>query len=166
MSHNGKGKIWAGLAAGLAGGLAASFAMNGYQSLWNKVAGQDESKSKDPSDNPTVKTAAAVSKAFGHRLREDEKMTAGPLVHYIFGTAVGGAYGVAAELSSKACLAAGLPFGAAVWLGADGIALPRLRLTPPAAEAPVSTHVYALTSHLVYGAVADGVRRLVRKLWR
>ena len=169
MRHNGNGRVLAGLAAGLAGGLAASWVMNGYQSLWSKIAGQDDGSAKpeDPAESPTVKTAVAVSKKIlGRDLGKHEKKAAGPVVHYIFGTAIGGAYGLAAELAPKASAAAGLPFGAAVWLGADEIALPLLGLTPPAKEFPISTQAYALTSHLVYGAVTDGVRRLVRKLWR
>lgn len=55
---------------------------------------------------------------------------------------------------------------AAVWLGADEIALPLLGLTPPAKESSLSGHAYALTSHLVCEAVADGVRRAVRRIWR
>jgi len=58
--------------------------------------------------------------------------------------------------------AAGVPFGAVFWLTADEAAVPLLGLAKAPTEYPVSTHVYALASHLVYGLTAELVRRTVR----
>lgn len=163
--------IWAGLAAGVAGGLAASWAMGQYRTIWNRIASEDGRNSqkknspKHLEEDPTVKTASAISKVVtGEELPEHRKPAAGVAVHYVFGALVGGAYGVVAELAPATSKIAGLPFGTAVWLGADELALPLLKLASGAAEAPPSSHVLGVTSHLVYGAVADGVRRVVRKM--
>jgi uncharacterized membrane protein YagU involved in acid resistance len=56
----------------------------------------------------------------------------------------------------------GLPFGAAVWLGADEVAVPAFGLSKAPMEYPASTHASALAAHLVYGLTVDVVRRAVR----
>ncbi|HEX8845288.1 MAG TPA: DUF1440 domain-containing protein [Pyrinomonadaceae bacterium] len=174
--------VWKGLAAGLVGGLVASWTMNQFQAAWSRVAegfekshgaqsmkpseGEETGRSpedKEEQDDATVKAARAVSEGiFGHELKESEKEAAGAAVHYAFGTAVGGLYGAVAELSPEVTTGVGLPFGTAFWLVADETAVPLLGLAKAPTEYPLSTHVYALASHLVYGATAELVRRAVR----
>ena len=57
---------------------------------------------------------------------------------------------------------AGIPFGAAFWLLADEISVPLLGFSKGPTEYPVSTHAYALASHLIYGATAELSRRVIR----
>ena len=59
---------------------------------------------------------------------------------------------------------AGIPFGAAFWLLADEISVPLLGLSKGPTEYPVSTHAYALASHLVYGVTAEMSRRALRQV--
>lgn len=56
-------------------------------------------------------------------------------------------------------LGRGTLFGTALWLGADEIAVPAFGLSGPPAETPASSHLSALAAHLVYGLVADLVKR-------
>ena len=175
--------IWKGMVAGLAGGLVASWTMNQFQAAWTRIAEGAEkphgAQSMKPSDgsqgeqgqdsqddeNATVKTAEAISKGvFGHELQKSEKEPAGAAVHYAFGTLSGGMYGVLAEVTPQVTTAAGLPFGAGFWLLADEITVPLLGLAKPPTEYPVSTHVYALASHLVYGLTAEMSRRALRRV--
>ena len=175
--------IWKGMVAGLAGGLVASWTMNQFQAAWTRIAEGDEkshgAQSMQPSegskgeqaqdteeqDDATVETAKAISKTvFGHELQESEKETAGAAVHYAFGTVTGGMYGALAEVTPQVTTAAGLPFGAGFWLLADEISVPLLGLSKGPTEYPVSTHVYALASHLVYGVTAELGRRAVRQV--
>ena len=175
--------IWKGMVAGLAGGLVASWTMNQFQAAWTKIAeGTEKShgaQSMQPSegsqgeqaqdtgeqDDATVKTAKAISKnVFGHELQESEKEPAGAAVHYAFGTVTGGLYGALAEVTPQVTTAAGLPFGAGFWLLADEISVPLLGLSKGPTEYPVSTHAYALASHLVYGLTAELSRRAVRQV--
>ena len=177
-----EGDVWKGLAAGLAGGLVASWTMNRFQDVWSKLAeefvqSEERSSARDgdgegrqaqgggeeQADDATVKTASAISEGvFGHELTKSEKKVAGPAVHYAFGASVGGLYGAAAELAPEATAGAGLPFGAAFWLLADETAVPLLGLSKGPTDYPLSTHVYSLASHLVYGLTAEAVRRAVR----
>jgi hypothetical protein len=67
--------------------------------------------------DPTEKVAAAVSEdVLDHTSTRREKKTAGPVVHYLFGTAVGGAHGVAAETIRAVRTGFGSLFRIAVWL--------------------------------------------------
>ena len=172
--------IWKGMVAGLAGGLIASWTMNQFQAAWTRIAeGDDKShgaQSMKPSDGSKGEqaqdtndqddaTAKAIStNVFGHELQESEKEPAGAAVHYAFGTLSGGLYGALAEVTPQVTTAAGLPFGAGFWLLADEISVPLLGLAKGPTEYPVSTHVYALASHLVYGMTAEMSRRALRRV--
>ena len=164
--------VWEGLAAGLVGGLVASWTMNRFQDAWSSLASRDDksqaeqSQQTEPADDTTVKAASAISEGlFHHRLSEGEKKLAGPAVHYSLGTVVGGLYGAAAEVMPEVTSGAGLPFGAAFWLVVDEGAVPLLGLAKGPAAYPLSTHAYALASHLVFGLTTESVRRLVRGIW-
>jgi putative membrane protein len=182
MRHD-NGNVWKGLVAGLAGGLVASWTMNQFQAVWMRVASDSEKRhgaqSLQPSegstgnqaedakeqDDATVETAKVISRTvFGHELQESEKEPAGAAVHYVFGTATGGLYGALAEVSPQVTAGAGLPFGAAFWLIADEISVPLLGLSKGPTEYPVSTHVYAFASHLVYGVTTEFSRRALRQV--
>jgi uncharacterized membrane protein YagU involved in acid resistance len=177
------GNILKGIVAGLVGGLVASWTMNQFQAAWTRLAENSEkphgAQSMQPSqgsngdqqqdmqeqDDATVETAKVISEGvFGHELQESEKKAAGAAVHYTFGTLSGGLYGALAELVPQVTTATGVPFGAAFWLLADEISVPLLGLSKGATEYPVSTHAYALASHLVYGATAELSRRAVRQI--
>ena len=174
-----------GAVAGLVGGLVASWTMNQFQAAWTKAAAGFEkphgAQSMQPSegsqaagsspqqsedqDDATVKAAKAVSEGvFGHELKESEKKPAGAVVHYAFGSATGGLYGAAAEVAPEVTTGLGLPFGVAFWMVADEGVVPLLGLSKGPTEYPVSTHVYALASHLVYGLTTEVTRRVVRNI--
>ncbi len=176
-------ELWKGLAAGLFGGLIASWTMNRFQDVWLKLSengssanercnepdradqdGPQANRNKEEQDDTTVKAASAISEGiFGHELTKDEKKIAGPAIHYALGTAVGGLYGAAAEAMPEVASGKGLAFGAAFWLVVDETAVPVLGLSKPPTAYPVSTHVYALASHLVFGLTAEFVRRTLRR---
>jgi hypothetical protein len=185
--------VWKGLAAGLVGGLVASWTMNRFQDVWSKLTkgieawpdnqfqnvwcefaeGLEESHGSqvskpgpkpDVQEDTTVRAASAVTELlFDHKLTQSEKKIAGPAVHYILGTSVGGLYGAAAEITPKVTSGTGLPFGAVFWLVVDEGAVPLLRLSEGPKAYPLSTHAYALSSHFVFGLTAELVRRSVRK---
>jgi putative membrane protein len=180
-------RVVKGLAAGLIGGLAASWVMNRFQAMLSKAlegrekphgaqsiqegspnhgAGAElQKRGKDkPDDNAAERTVNLIAETvFDQELAKDEKKTAGEAVHYAFGGITGAVYGAMSELWPEAAVGAGLPFGAAVWLAADEIAMPALGLSKPATEYPLSKHAYALASHLVYGVTTEVVRQAVRK---
>lgn len=179
--RNGDHNLWKGVVAGAAGGLVASWVMNQFQTGWNKAAsnlsderepwsaspqGEQERHTGDAgADDATMKAAEKISEAiFNHRLSREEKKRLGPVVHYAFGAGTGALYGALAELSPRATFGAGLPYGTAVFLGGDEIAVPALGLSKPPKEYPASAHLYGLASHLVYGLSLEMARRGIRRM--
>lgn len=165
---------WKGFVAGAVGGLAASFVMNQFQHAWSKASQalqNGHKKQQQPHDqqqqepDATMRAAEKIAELiFKRSLTAEQQRKAAPWIHYAFGTVMGGVYGVASEYVPQVRRGAGVPFGAAVFAGADEIAVPALGLSKPAREFPLSIHAYALASHLVYGATADLVFRGVRKV--
>ena len=173
--HNGDRDLWKGVVAGAAGGLAAAWVMNQFQTGWGKATealehsktpqGEQERQANDNAEDATMKTAGKISeKIFSHSLSREEKKKLGPVVHYAFGASVGAVYGALAELDHRATFGTGLPYGAAVFVGADEIAVPALGLSKPPKEYPAATHIYGLASHLVYGLSLEMARRGIRRM--
>ena len=170
--------VWKGAVAGAVGGLAASWAMNEFQAAWSAVSRriqqngdsgrQRSEQGSEASEDATMKAAGAVAEnVFGRQLTREQKEKASPVVHYMFGTAVGGLYGASSEKLPEIKSGLGLPFGTAVFLGADEIAVPALGLAQQSpAETRIQDHIYSLVSHLVYGATTELVRRGVRSYLR
>jgi hypothetical protein len=165
-----------GALVGAAGGILASWVMVRFNHL---IGGSAEDGGSHPhrriqaSPNDTDGTIAdepassqlaglAGERLTGRPLSEREKEQTAPLFHYAFGAAVGALYGAIAEVRPRATVAAGAPFGAAVWLGADELGLPLLGLARDPREYPLSRHASALGSHLVFGLTVEAVRRAIR----
>ena len=159
-SVHGNHSAWKGVLAGVVGGLAGAWTMNQFQAALSKMQSQPQTSG---GDDATQRAANAVARPIVARpLTRHEKRVGGSLVHYAFGSAMGGAYGAIAEVVPQTSMGWGLPFGAAVWLGADEIGVPLAGLSPAATETPASAHGAAFAAHLVYGTTADLVRRAVR----
>lgn len=165
-----------GLLAGAAAGLIAAWAMNQFQSAWSKASEQlksgerneasqnDQKQSQSEQEDATMKAAGKLAHAvLGRDLSKEEKKNAGPLVHYAFGTLSGAMYGLLGEYLPLARIGFGTAFGAVLFLLADELAVPALGLSGKATEAPLSSHIYGLSSHLVYGASAEAVRLGISK---
>ena len=168
-----------GLLAGAAAGLFAAWTMNQFQTLWSKATEkiqnrnrskqQDEqqrqAQSSEDSEDATMKAASKLASILlGRELTKEETKKAGPAVHYAFGALSGGVYGLLSEYLPAARLGFGTAFGAALFLIADELSVPALGLSRSPDEYPLSSHLYGLASHLVYGvsteAVRDGIRRV------
>jgi uncharacterized membrane protein YagU involved in acid resistance len=131
------------------------------------VAGQGGQLAREGPDArrpPTMHAAAAL--AFGlfrHTPTERTTQHVGQILHYTFGTTTGALYGALADAIPALTTAGGVPFGLAVWLLADELAVPALGLSQPPTRQDLTTHTYALVAHGVYGLTAEYTRRLVRQ---
>jgi putative membrane protein len=176
ISRSNKRHPMRGLLAGAAAGLVSAWAMNQFQAAWSKASehlksGEQESQSQnnrpqgqEQKEDATMKAAGKLAQAaLGRDLSKQEKKKAGPAVHYLFGTFAGAVYGLIGEYLPLARVGFGTVFGATLFLLADELAVPALGLSGSATEAPLSSHLYGLSSHLVYGASAEGIRRGIEK---
>ena len=170
-----KRKLWKGLVAGSAAGLAASFAMNQFQAAWSRASkkmgdyanqGSSDNQSSDDSEDATMKAAGKLAEIARHRLSREQKKKAGPIIHYVFGTGMGALYGALMEVGPRRMrkheLLSSIGFGSVLFAGADEIAVPAAGLSGPQTETPLSSHFYALASHIVYGLTTGAVRKGVR----
>ena len=174
-------RIVKGAVAGALAGLAAGYAMVLFQEGWSKaeksLKGKDEKnldkgvpehrehkpgQNQEQNDDATIKTAQAISDVFDHKLTKNEKKVAGPAVHYAFAAAMGALYGGLSEVMDVTKLGFGSAFGAALFVGADEVAVPALGLSDMPQEVAPSKHLYGLVSHLVYSATTEAVRRPIR----
>jgi putative membrane protein len=155
-----------GAVAGIAGGLLASFLLEQFQAAWSAAAEAihpSKTQERPKADPATVKAANAVSqKISGQEIPAAYKPGAGEAVHYGMGAGSAAFYGALAEVAPVITIGEGLAFGTAVFVLADEVAVPKAGLSKPAREIPLTTHVYALASHLVYGWITETVRRAVR----
>ena len=146
-----------GLVAGTLAGLLASGFMNGFQALTADL--------KPKSDEPPATEVAADKVAVvttGQQVTDSKTRLAGNLVHYAFGAALGGAYGLAAETMPGVTAGGGSVFGTTAALLFDEWAVPALGLSPPASESPPATHAWGIASHLVFGMGTEALRRVLR----
>lgn len=150
-----------GAVAGLLGGLLAAGAM----SLAHRLLTDPEARAAQSAgpEDPTIKVALAAMRLADYRLPKEHKASAGSIVHYAFGAAVGAVYGAAAEIAPRAKIALGLPFGTAVWLGAHVVAVPALGLAESPVRQPLGKEAEEFGLHLLYGSVTELSRRLLRR---
>lgn len=147
-----------GLFVGVAAGLVASAAMEAFQARTSELLPEDESE-EEPA---TVKAADAAAVAVtGDPVPEPHREDAGRAVHYIVGGVLGGIYGVLAEYRPEASSGFGSAYGVVTSTLLDEIAVPAAGLGPTPDETPFATHAYGAASHLVFGVVLEGVRRLI-----
>jgi putative membrane protein len=86
----------------------------------------------------------------------------GPAVHYAFGASMAAIYGTLLEREPVIRAGWGIPFGVVLWVGAHVIAVPALGLSEPIIRSKLPAEAAEVGAHLVYGIVAEEVRRLVR----
>lgn len=166
-----------GALAGALGGLAGSWAMIRFNHLIGgggfrpgdshrhrrHRAMPNDTDGTFPDEPASMQAASAIAEpVVGRPLNDAEKEIGGPIMHYLFGVLMGGMYGAAAETQPSATAGAGVPFGTAVWLAADEVGIPLAGFAAPPTHYPLTRHVAALASHVVFGLTVEGVRRLLR----
>ncbi len=172
---------WVGRVAGLIGGAVGTAAMTYYQ---KKMAPLMERSRTDGSG--ARKREHDVS-LIGRKHRTDESSTAAlgrivyqkvtktepddrtqnrlsNIVHWTYGTAMGGTYGLIRGPKEGVDLSGGLGYGAALWMAGDEAAIPLLGLAEGPKGYPATLHVETLGAHLVYGAVVAATTQLVRRI--
>jgi hypothetical protein len=155
----------------LARGLLAGALGAGLQSLFFRATSKwaPEPTPVRPEDSsPAHEPTESGLEALGRRWVEDlmqrrplgevAKRRVATAVHYLFGAAWGGLYGLARESFH----APGTVFGAMVWLVSDNLLLPAFRLAGWPNQYRLAEHRYALQAHLVYGLGTAGAYALLR----
>lgn len=166
---------WKGFLAGAVGGAAGTAVLNVFQkgSLAGTKAvedrvGREHTYTKQQEEllqgfeKAHTQTAEAVAGVAGVTLSAAQKKQAALVTEYAFGILCGGAYGLIAEYVPQATAGFGTTYGAVLFAGASEVVLPALGMVPPVDERTPVQHLGGLTGNVVYGAVTEGVRRLLR----
>ena len=151
---------------GMGAGLSAAWAMNRFQALLISASERlGPSRAGGEEETPaTLEAAERVSEAAtGQPVPSELEDVAESAVHYGFGAALGGLYGVLGTWRPEVRAAFGTAYGAAAALIADETLVPALGLAPPPHKVPAPTHAYAFVSHLVFGAALEGSRRIAER---
>ena len=152
----------ADLLAGAAGGIAATAAVTIFMQLSRPLAGIDPAAPDDIGEprigSPDAATRA-IEEGLGKPLPEDSKAAATGAFQFAFGMLLGAGYGLAARYVPLASAGRGALFGVGVFVVADEVLVPATGLSGKPADSPAHAHGGALAVHLLFGLVADGVRR-------
>lgn len=85
-------------------------------------------------------------------------------IHWAFGAAAGGVYGIAAELEPSLAAWRGAAFGITLNRLTHESLLPRLGLTPSNEMRSTQARVSNWISHAAYGIATESVRRILRRI--
>jgi putative membrane protein len=151
--HAGQRSLAKGLLAGLIAGLAATAAKTLAERLYPpRIHGEPE---------PPEMMA---QKAAGHALDPTTKAIAAETIHWTFGAAAGAAYGALAEFYPAATSRDGANFGMTLMALTHEGALPALGLSADPADQSNREKASEMATHVVFGIVAETVRKQVRKV--
>lgn len=151
-------------AAGAASGLLAAWIMERWQAGATPLLAtyQEKAGVEAPTGDATAKVADHLSEwVRGRPVPEANRAEAGRKVHYAFGAALGTVYALAAERWIGVTAGFGSGFGLAADLVFDEALVPALQLSEPDTAYPASSHLYGVTSHLIFGVALEGARRLL-----
>jgi hypothetical protein len=168
-------KLLAGLAAGVVGGIVATWALDRYQEgtleatrRAENAAGAAPILSRQQEDQLREQQRAYVEAAqrlakstFGKGLTRTQRRNAAPIVHYAIGALAGGAYGFAVEILPVVRRGYGTGYSNLLFLGGSEAVLPWFNPGPRQKFQPAPG---GLSAPLVYGAVLETTRRILRWL--
>lgn len=154
---------------GALAGAAATYVMTQFQSqtspLVRKLEGSSSNRNDSNEEPATTRVAEKIYSIVRHsELPEDQKETAGSMVHYAFGIVTGLGFAALSGLLPRSLVGRGLIYGGLVWLFADEIGTVAAKLAPPPWQVSKSMHAYGLASHLVYGAALSGLFTIEEKV--
>jgi putative membrane protein len=143
------------LAKGLVAGLIAGVVATAAKSLVEKMYPPRVHGEPEPPD-------VLAERIAGHSLDGATKAAANESIHWAFGAAAGAAYGALAEFYPAVTAKDGASFGITLMTLTHESALPAMGLSAPPEEQTKREHASEAASHMVYGLVAERVRRIVR----
>jgi putative membrane protein len=142
-----------GLVAGVIGGLVAT----AVKTVAEKVYPPRTHEEPEPPD-------VAAEKIAGHPLDDTTKAIVSESIHWVFGAAAGGFYGVLAELYPAVTAKSGATFGLTLMTLTHENALPKLGLSEPHEDQTLRERTSESATHVLYGVVTEKVRGLVRNM--
>lgn len=146
-----------GVIAGLIGGLVATAAKTLAERMFPpRTHGESEARE--------VLGQTVSEHLSGHSISDESREAVGEGIHWAFGAVAGAAYGALAEFYPAATAKDGASFGIALGSLIHEGALPALGISGDHEDETLRERASEFSSYLVYGVVAENVRRVARKL--
>jgi hypothetical protein len=168
------------IVAGILGGLAAGAVMNAFGTLVRSIGRGREAPGAAPGadragrgaqppqaagpaeDDAAVRAGSALYEHVAGRIPPARtRMQLGQLAHYGFSAGAGLAYTLTAPAVPALRAGRGLAYGTVVWVIADEIITPALRLSKGPRQLSLGVLAYALAAHWVYGVSLDAATRML-----
>jgi hypothetical protein len=158
------GALLSGLVAGAIGSLAQSLFLSATKKLApaNPEHAFAAPEPQQREETPTQTVARRFVEGFMARPIAHKEL-GGQLIHYGFGAAWGGVYGLVhgPRPSWRGPLGA-LAFSTLVWGVSENLILPAFKIAAWPQAYPPKVHAYALAAHFAYGAAVWGAYELMR----
>jgi putative membrane protein len=168
--------LFGGLAAGFVGGIVATWVLDKYQQGALEVTRRaEDAVGAGPvlssyqenqlrgQQRAHAETADRLARStLGKGLSRRRRRNAAPLVHYAVGALAGGAYGLAAELIPAVRAGYGTGYASLLFMGGSQALVPGFGFGVQNNRAAAQGD--GLSGHIVYGAVLETTRRLLRRL--
>lgn len=149
--HVGQKDLAKGIIAGMVAGLVATAAKAVAERIYPpRTEGQPE---------PPELLAEKIA---GHELSGASKTLAAESLHWTFGAAAGAVYGALAEFYPNATSRHGANFGMTLMALTHEGALPAFGLSAQPADQSTREKSSEMVTHVLFGVVAESVRRMVR----
>jgi hypothetical protein len=153
-------KLLGGLAAGVIGDIVATWALDRYQEGSTPIVSRRPEDQLQEQERAHAEVAERITKApFGKRLSRTQRRNAAPIVHYAVGALTGGIYGLTAEVLPIIRRGYGTGYSNLLFLGGSEALLPWFNVGRRKVQSSGG-----LTAPLVYGAVLETTRRVLRWL--
>jgi hypothetical protein len=131
------------------------------ESAAGKHDARDWQERSEGQNSNEIAAQAVARQVTGQPLDRRRLGMAAALMHYSFGTAVGALYGAYAEGRTRD--RTGIMFGLTVWLLADEIAMPLLRLSDSTLHRPLEKRLQSIAAHVVFGVTTELTRTAVQR---
>jgi putative membrane protein len=152
------------LVVGAAAGVAAAAVTSLFQSAWSnaRLPPTDEKPQAIP---PTETLAERLCEATtGSPLRASDRKAAGMAVHYAVGAGLGAVYALILRRWPATAADSGIAYGLCVWATVEEIGLSLFRLKPAPWKVELAEHLFAASSHVVFGLALDASLAAVQGL--
>ena len=151
LEHVGQKDIAKGIIAGMIAGVVATAAKSVAERIYPP-------RTHGEAEPPEV----LAEKIAGHDLSGPTKTLATESIHWTFGAAAGAAYGALAEFYPNATSRNGASFGMTLMALTHEGALPAFGLSAQPEEQTTREKSSEMVTHVLFGVVAETVRRFVR----
>jgi putative membrane protein len=162
-----------GMLAGAAGGFAAAFVISQFHARPSDLAKKEPASRRVTPEPEEGKPGAATEKTVdasarilseNHLKKDGRTFFSSPIARYAFGSAMGALYGAAVERSPMGGTGVGTFFGSALFVGANGIAVPALQHSQSTEEQSAKPVLVRWLLRMAYGTTMELVRSSMRHI--